>query len=88
MMRTPFFILASASAERMLFVFSVIGTCSVMKSARLSRSSSSTFSTPSARALRRQIGVEGDDAHLQADAALGDDGADIAAADQPQRLGR
>ena len=46
MMRTPFFVLASAAASRMFLVLSVSGVCSVMKSARLSRSSSSTFSTP------------------------------------------
>jgi hypothetical protein len=38
------------------------------------------------RALGRQEGVEGDDAHAQADAALGDDAADIAAADHAERL--
>ena len=46
MMRTPFFIFASAAASMMFLVFSVSGVCSVMKSARLNSSSSSTFSTP------------------------------------------
>ena len=58
-----------------------------MKSARASRSSRSTFSTPRClRPLRRQEGIEGDDPHLQADGALGDDRADIAAADDAERL--
>ena len=58
-----------------------------MKSARARRSFSSTFSTPrSCGAFRRQIGIERDDAHLQALGAVGDDGADIAGADQAQHL--
>jgi hypothetical protein len=39
-----------------------------------------------AGALGGEIGVEGDDAHLQADGAGGDHAADIAAADQAERL--
>ena len=39
-------------------------------------------------AFRRQEGIEGDDAHAQADRAIGDDRADIAAADHAERLGR
>jgi hypothetical protein len=71
MMRTPSFILAIASALMMLRVLSVSGVCSVMKSARANSSSSSTFSTPSVlRPLRGQERVEGDDVHLQADAAV------------------
>jgi hypothetical protein len=46
MIRTPFFVLARFSADRMLRVCSVNGVCSVMKSARASSWSSSTFSTP------------------------------------------
>ena len=38
-------------------------------------------------ALVGEIGVVGDDAHLQPDGALGDDRADIAAADDAERLG-
>ena len=38
-------------------------------------------------ALRRQERIVGDDLHAQADAAIGDDGADIAAADHAERLG-
>ena len=38
-------------------------------------------------ALGRQEGIEGDHLHLQADGAVGDDGADVAAADHAQRLG-
>ena len=61
MIRTPFFILAIASAEMMLRVSSVSGVCNVMKSARARRSSSSTFSTPEiVGAFRRQIGIVGD----------------------------
>ena len=50
MMRTPFLVLASAAASRMLRVLSVSGVCRVMKSARRKSSSSSTFSTPSSMA--------------------------------------
>ncbi len=45
MIRTPFLVLARFSADRMFLVPSVNGTCRVMKSARVSSSSSSTFST-------------------------------------------
>ena len=38
------------------------------------------------RALLRQEGVEGDHLHLQPERAVGDDRADIAAADQAERL--
>ena len=38
------------------------------------------------RALGGQEGVEGDDLHAEAEGALGDDAADIAAADQAERL--
>ena len=58
-----------------------------MKSARANSSSSSTFSTPSAtRALRRQERIVGDHLHLEAERAVGDDRADIAAADDAERL--
>ena len=40
------------------------------------------------RPLRRQEGVEGDHLHVQADGAVGDDRADVAAADHAERLGR
>ena len=40
------------------------------------------------RALLRQERIEGDHLHLQADGAVGDDRADIAAADDAERLGR
>ena len=64
MMRTPFFIVASASASMMFLVLSVSGVCSVMKSARRNSSSSSTFSTPrSMRALGRQERIVGDHLH-------------------------
>ncbi len=48
--RTPCFVLARFSRLRMLRVWSVSGVCKVMKSARRSRSSSSTFSMPSSTA--------------------------------------
>ena len=58
-----------------------------MKSARASSSSSSTFSTPSStRALGREERIVGDDLHLQPVRAVGDDRADVAAADQAERL--
>src|SRR5580693_3460338 len=50
MMRTPSRVCTRASRERMLRVASVSGVCRVMMSARDSRSSSSTFSTPSVTA--------------------------------------
>ena len=88
MMRTPFLVFCERAASMMLRVLSVSGVCSVMKSARRSRSSSSTFSTPSSMAaLRRQERIVGDHLHLQADGAVGDDRADVAAADHAQRLG-
>ena len=46
MIRTPALVLFSASAEMMLRVASVSGVCRVMKSARASKSASSTFSMP------------------------------------------
>ena len=46
MMRTPFFVLARFSADRMLRVLSVSGVCSVIKSACASNSSSVTLVTP------------------------------------------
>ena len=39
------------------------------------------------RALRREERIVGDDLHAQADGAVGDDGADIAAADDAEHLG-
>ena len=45
-MRTPFFILFRASAEMMLRVESVKGVCRLIKSARATSSSNSTFSMP------------------------------------------
>ena len=46
MMRTPFFVRAKLSADRIFLVCAVKGVWSVMMSARASKSSSSTFSTP------------------------------------------
>src|SRR5262245_49483228 len=50
MMRTPFFIAAIALPSMMPLVLSVSGVCSVTKSARLSSSGRSTFSTPNSAA--------------------------------------
>ena len=44
--------------------------------------------TEIARALRRQERIVGDHFHMQAEAAIGHDRADIAAADDPESLGR
>ena len=87
MMRTPFFILASAAASMMLRVFSVSGVCSVMKSARLKQLVElDLLDADVLGALRRQERIEGDHLHAQAERAVGDDRADIAAADHAQRL--
>jgi hypothetical protein len=79
--------LGQGSADRMLRVLSVSGVCRVMTSARASSSSSSTFSTPISTARSAQEGVVGDDLHLQAQSAVGDDAADVAGADQAEGLG-
>ena len=87
MMRTPFFIAASDSRLMMLRVLSVSGVCSVMKSAR--RKQFVEFDLLDAeieRALVREIRIVGGDLHLQPDGAVGDDRADIAAADDAERL--
>ena len=87
MMRTPFFVLASALASIRLRVASVSGVCRVMKSARASSSSSvDLLDAEVAGALVREEGIEGDHLHLQAEGAVGDDRADIAAADDAERL--
>ena len=71
----------------MLRVCAVSGVCRVMKSARLRRSSSSSFSTPSSsRAFRAQKRIESDDPHLQSQPARSDDRADVAATDDSERL--
>ncbi len=38
--------------------------------------------------LRRQEGIEGDDLHLEAQGPVGNDRADVAAADDAERLGK
>ena len=87
MMRTPFLVLARFSAERMFLVCAVIGVCRVMKSARASSSSSSTFSTPRscARSGERK-GSKATTRIFRPMRAVGDDRADIAAADDAERL--
>ena len=87
MMRTPFFIFAIAAASTMFVVFSVSGVCSVMKSARLNSSSSSTLCTPMiGGALGREERIVGDHPHAQAERAVDHDRADIAGADHAERL--
>ena len=51
MIRTPFFVLAMASRDRIFLVASVSGVCTVMKSARASSVSRSAFSTPRSSAF-------------------------------------
>ena len=71
----------------MFLVFSVSGVCSVMKSARLNSSSSSTLCTPMiGGALGREERIVGDHAHAQAERAVDHDRADIAGADHAERL--
>ncbi len=66
---------------------SVSGVCRVMKSARRQQLVElDLLDAELDGALLRQEGVEGDDLHLQADGAVGDDRADIAAADHAERL--
>jgi hypothetical protein len=84
--RTPFFIRPIARASMMLRVPSVSGVCRVMMSAGEISSGSSTFSTPRSSARVRQERVVGDHLHLQAERTVGHDGADVAAADHPERL--
>ncbi len=87
MMRTPFFILAIAAASMMLRVLSVSGVCSVMKSARAKSSSNSTLSTPSSSArLSDRNGSKAMTCIFRPTPARGDDRADVAAADDAQRL--
>ena len=87
MMRTPCLVCASASRDRMLRVASVSGVCSVMKSARASSVVElDLLDAEVERALLGQERVVGEHPHLQPDRAVGDDRADIAAADQAERL--
>ena len=87
MMRTPGLVVVSARASRMFLVLSVSGVCSVMKSARRSSSSRSTFSTP--RSIARSGDRNGSYAITfmrSPTRTISDDRADIAAADHAQRL--
>jgi hypothetical protein len=86
MMRTPFLVLARFR-PRMLRVWSVSGVCSVMKSARASSVVElDLLDAHFDRALRRQERIEGDDLHLQAERAVGDDASRYCRADQAERL--
>ena len=71
----------------MFLVFSVSGVCSVMKSARLKQIVElDLLDADILGALRRQERIEGDHPHVQALRAVGDDRADIAAADHAEHL--
>ncbi len=65
----------------------VSGVCSVMKSARFKRSSSSTFSTPMSLARSGdRNGSKAIDLRAQAERAVGHDRADVAATDDTEHL--
>ena len=71
----------------MLRVLSVSGVCSVMKSARANSSSSSTFSTPSSAArCSDRNGSKATTCIFRPTPRVADDRADIAAADDAERL--
>ena len=71
----------------MLRVLSVSGVCSVMKSARFNRFVElDLLDAEIDGALRRQERIVGDHFHLEANAALGGDRTDIAAADDAERF--
>ena len=83
----PFLVAASDLALMMLRVFSVEGVCSVMKSARRKELVEfDFFDAEMHRALGGEIRIVGDHLHLEPDGAVGDDRADIAAADDAERL--
>ena len=86
-MRTPFLVLARFSRLRMLRVWSVSGVCRVMKSARASSVVQvDLLDAHLDRALGGQERIVGDHLHPQAERAAGDDRADVAGADQAERL--
>ena len=86
--RAPSFIAAIVSASIRPIVSGVFGTCRVTRSARPSSSStlSSALDAELAEALGGDELVEGDDVHLEALGALGDELADAAEADHAERL--
>ena len=87
MMRTPFFMVAIDSASTMFLVLSVSGVCRVMKSARLNSSGElDLLDAEVTRAVGRQERIVRNHPHAQALRAVGDDRADIAAADDAERL--
>ena len=86
---TPFFIFLSAFSPIRFLVSGVSGACTVMKSARSNSASSvHQLDAEARRAIRAEHRVERDHVHLQALRAVGDDAADVAHADDRQRLAR
>ena len=87
MMRTPFFILAMRAR-----VDDALGLLGQRRVQRDEVGAADQFveldllDADRHGALRRQERIEGDDPHLQADGAVGDDRADVAAADDAERL--
>jgi hypothetical protein len=87
MMRTPFLVLARFSRLRILRVWSVRDVCRVMKSAlRQQRVEICLLHAHFHRAFLGEEGIVGNDLHLEAKRAAGDDRADVARADQAKRL--
>ena len=86
--RAPSFIAATASGSIRPIVSGVFGVCRVTMSARPSRSSRrlDALDAELAEALGGDELVEGDDLHLEALGALGDELADAAEADHAERL--
>ena len=87
MMRTPFLVLASVRGEDVPGLLrhrhvqrDDVGAAQQVVQLHL-------LDAEFERALRRQERIVGDDPHPQADGAVGDDRADIAAADHAERLG-
>ena len=87
-MRTPFLVFFSAAASMMLRVLSVSGVC---KRDEVGAAQQVVELDLLHAQLHRPLGgqerIEGDHLHLQADGAVGDDRADVAAADDAERLG-
>ena len=87
MMRTPFLVLARFSADE--DVAGLVGQRRVQRDEvgpGQQRVEIDLFDAHFHRAFGREERIEGDDLHLEAQRAAGDDRADIARADQAQRL--
>jgi hypothetical protein len=86
MMRTPFLVLARFSAQD---VARLVGQRRVQRDeirAGEQRVEIRLLYAHLDRALRREERIEGHDLHLEAERAAGDDAADVARADEAQRL--